>query len=416
MQSISKAIYLIDDNEHPYYGYEFDDRGLVQAERGYYPCFTFTKVYAEYEALLKRKFRKVQEGSLTLEVNFVIDCDNGFSVKLYNEDKSACIGVITENAGFTVWGEAVTPVPVLKNEKNSFKLTVDFEKRVYDVILNNRFCARFVLPDEIDNLNHISLGIEKGYTGKVDAKGVKLYAGYLVNEKFLAPFEGSVPSDLNFSGGTARVVREDNCTFSLEDIYHLAMDAEKEDCVLSKRIGIGCARLCYEIRFIDRTGSADAFFGLDECGFACRIGTVSYRDHVVCDYPVNIWNTLRFELFDGKLALRLNGRDICELDCEKKDFERYVVKVAKGTRLEVDDLSLFPLAELPADYVEKPKPAKTKGYHVGVNVCSLWRNGFWRGRHDASWDVCTPFDELTPYLGYYDEGIPEVADWETKWF
>jgi len=68
----------------------------------------------------------------------------------------------------------------------------------------------------------------------------------------------------------------------------------------------------------------------------------------------------------------------------------------------------------PADYCPTPEPVDSTNYYVGLHVCNLWRNGFWRGSN-AAWDILTAFDELTPYMGYYDEGIPEVADWEIKW-
>jgi hypothetical protein len=44
-----------------------------------------------------------------------------------------------------------------------------------------------------------------------------------------------------------------------------------------------------------------------------------------------------------------------------------------------------------------------------MSVCSLWREGSLYG-----WDCVSPYEEITPVLGYYDEGLPEVADWETK--
>lgn len=41
---------------------------------------------------------------------------------------------------------------------------------------------------------------------------------------------------------------------------------------------------------------------------------------------------------------------------------------------------------------------------------SMWREGIHYG-----WDRISPYDDRTPYLGYYTEGQTEVADWEIKW-
>ena len=63
------------------------------------------------------------------------------------------------------------------------------------------------------------------------------------------------------------------------------------------------------------------------------------------------------------------------------------------------------------DYVPEPViPAGEEEYTVGINVCSMWQNGF-----HAGWACITPFDDTRPVLGYYDEGTPETADWEIKY-
>ena len=62
------------------------------------------------------------------------------------------------------------------------------------------------------------------------------------------------------------------------------------------------------------------------------------------------------------------------------------------------------------DYVPEPVvPKDSNGYYVGMNMCNLWQNGEHWG-----WDNITPFDEVRPVLGYYDEDNSEVADWEIK--
>ena len=119
MPGISKGIYLIDDNEHPYYGYEFDDRGLAREARGFYPSFCFAKVFAEYETFLRRRFRKVTSGTVTLEANFIIDCPDGFCVRLYNEEKTAYIGIQTKSGAYSVAFEGQTDVCIIENAKNS---------------------------------------------------------------------------------------------------------------------------------------------------------------------------------------------------------------------------------------------------------------------------------------------------------
>lgn len=61
-------------------------------------------------------------------------------------------------------------------------------------------------------------------------------------------------------------------------------------------------------------------------------------------------------------------------------------------------------------YVPRPKPARTD-YLVGALYFAGWDTDSSRN----PWAKIVPFPNRKPYLGWYDEGSPEVADWEIKW-
>jgi hypothetical protein len=63
-----------------------------------------------------------------------------------------------------------------------------------------------------------------------------------------------------------------------------------------------------------------------------------------------------------------------------------------------------------ADYVPPPQVA-AGDLLVGCHYCPLWKEG----SRSGGWEQITPFPEREPVLGWYDEGSPEVADWEIKW-
>ncbi len=69
-------------------------------------------------------------------------------------------------------------------------------------------------------------------------------------------------------------------------------------------------------------------------------------------------------------------------------------------------------AALPAEkanYVPVPVPAKTK-YTLWTHYCALWKHGTHYG-----WKLLEPWPERKPVIGWYDEGTPEVADWQIKY-
>ncbi len=59
-------------------------------------------------------------------------------------------------------------------------------------------------------------------------------------------------------------------------------------------------------------------------------------------------------------------------------------------------------------YVPAPRRADTGRYLVGAMMAPLWGDG-------TRWQTIAPFPERRPLLGFYDEGTPEVTDWEIKW-
>ena len=418
---ISHAIYLIDDNEHPFAGWEFDNRGLAQDKRTAYAQFNFEKVHPEFDTLLRRKFRAQTDSVVTLEANFVIDCPDGFAIRLYDSAHATALGILTRSNRFVLADGTPTDIDVLgESRKNSFKAVVDLVKRTYHVYLNNRDAGSHTLPESTHDLHYISIGIEKGFTGTLSARGVKMYADYFCNERFLAPFDDEIPCDWHFTsdGGSAGMKNAADYTFSKEDTYYLALSSGSGTATLEKPLTDAAGELCMELKFIEKSDTLDVAFLLDDFGVYAKDGMLSLSDGTqICSYPHNLWNTLRLEMTDEGTLVRLNGKDRGVYPLSRPDrFSALRVTAGKDSVLYLDDVLVFGLDPLPEDYVPMPVPAPTTGYHVGLHVFSSWRYGFWRGTHDATWDVCSAFDEITPYMGYYDEGIPEVADWENKWF
>jgi len=60
-----------------------------------------------------------------------------------------------------------------------------------------------------------------------------------------------------------------------------------------------------------------------------------------------------------------------------------------------------------ADYIPEPQPVKSD-YRVGVYYFPGWASG-------GNWAPILGYRERMPLLGWYQEGLPEVADWHIKW-
>lgn len=64
-------------------------------------------------------------------------------------------------------------------------------------------------------------------------------------------------------------------------------------------------------------------------------------------------------------------------------------------------------------YIPEPKPATTDRI-VAAHYYAAWKYGA-AEVHEGFCDLAKDYPDRTPLMGYYDEELPEVADWEIKW-
>jgi hypothetical protein len=104
-----------------------------------------------------------------------------------------------------------------------------------------------------------------------------------------------------------------------------------------------------------------------------------------------------------------------KLMANKSLYEELQLEVLKGD--DVLAAAKLPVRFLPAmqqtklTYIPEPQPTnKNKKLMVGAHYFPGWENG-----RPEMWNQLKKHPERTPALGFYDQGNPEVADWETKW-
>lgn len=123
----------------------------------------------------------------------------------------------------------------------------------------------------------------------------------------------------------------------------------------------------------------------------------------------NIWQTLRVEAdtITGRVLYKINGKKVGEyaFDSAAATVDTVTFGATSGT-VYFDDAVVFLTHEYD-DYCPTPKPVGDDGYDTLLNICNLWHDG-------TGWGAVSGYPDIEPALGYYDEGIPEVADWEIK--
>lgn len=133
-------------------------------------------------------------------------------------------------------------------------------------------------------------------------------------------------------------------------------------------------------------------------------------DGVQTAFKRNLWNILHVEgdTAEGNATLFLNGKPFGTVGLGTAGFDTLSL-ICEEPRAAFDNIRLNRAYEY-ADYCPAPEKVETPDYTLIMSVCSLWHEGSHSG-----WDFVSPWDETTPLLGYYDEGLPESSDWNVKY-
>jgi hypothetical protein len=122
-------------------------------------------------------------------------------------------------------------------------------------------------------------------------------------------------------------------------------------------------------------------------------------DYIRNDYlPDGLPNERRFRitLSDPGRALEFKAKLTLTAACGAKSEKTFSVKVLPSLKL------------APQTYPAEPKPLDTGDLEVGTFLFPGWK----RHQYYPVWDA---MPERKPVLGWYDDSLPEVRDWQIKW-
>ena len=388
--------------------WDYDGRGArkLEIDRGPYPL---TNISGKFPTAYIREMQVAKEGVFTLENSVVFsEGFDGFIMSLYDENENDFMRIITEDGLFKALGSANEYVPLLKPEntlgKHWFNIIIDFDEETITYYIDSMWCA--TLPMLAKSFKYLKVGTTGTHKVGVEMSGaVDLYANFPLHDSFKHYPEGSVPfmwkaeGDVKVNGKDELVLVSENGTATA----YKKFDAQKGHMILET----------YHFNYVnDGETVLELMHGKTVLfGISTKDGDIYLNGKKVRYFLDEMWYRLRFDI-DTKTGVgkfSVNNKEPYEFTFESKSIDgiRYTSK--NGAELRIDNIKLEHVIEY-EDYCPRPVPPKGYGdYTVGMNMCSLWRTG-----NHIGWDCITAFPEIKPVMGYYDEGIPEVADWEIK--
>ena len=389
-------------------GWRLDNRGgipRVSIEGGYGSLADISKT--EGTAMI-REFNKVTTGLIDLETTVDMGGTfNGFYMEFRNESGDTVYKIVTDEDAWKIENAdgTLTKIADKTTAKNYvFNIDIDLDNGRSTTYINGVNCGVYPLnvTGEAVNLYNFRFATTEESTAVASFGTFNLTANYAVNDDFDFHKNGTVPYEWT---GVNAVNKTGELHISQNGYANRAFTPVSGTVVSRFETNLAKGQaLTYEMRSGAKT---IVKFSSDDKNFYANGETV-YENYVQ-----NLWYRLAVDVrtLDNEADIWVNGRKVATVALLDKTTSIDNISFANASAdvLPIERVKVFEKIKHD-DYVPVPvKPAGEEDHIVGMNICSLWRNGTHFG-----WSCISAYDDTELVLGYFDEGVPESADWEIK--
>ncbi len=364
--------------------------------------------YVDGSVELWRYIEETDKGLLAWEFHGNIEyAGNGLKFFFADENGQPLITLESLNGAYYFCGKDTGVSCELGNLYFAMKLDID--EGVSELYVNGkRIGDTYEIPKRTYSSIHISSGYEE--ISAVKMYRCDVYKDFPVNEKFIAPQGAALSAWL--VDGNAEVLTKGGQNYSDTNSAYITSgsSAYKSFKELSGSVIFETYMLLPEDA---DEGMIEILSGESTVASVklCDAGVFAHDGTLLRHHTNNIWQCVRMELdtVNGKVLIRINGKNTGTLDfgSAKDSVDGIRISCTSGA-VYFDDVSVY-MTHIYDDYCPEPVPITDDGYNTILNVCSLWHEGSHSG-----WGCISAYPDIETALGFYDEGIPEVADWEIK--
>ena len=370
---------------------------------------------------LKRDFDPEYAGTLDLDTYVEVrSAGGGVYIAFKNEALEDVVSVEEKDGKWVLVGTNTTvsdiTIDPVKNAEYTVNMRIDLDKNTATAVINNTVVGTVNIKD--CEVSRLEMGSRKIGTGYICMKQCYLNKNYALYDRFIAnkTEAGQVPAEWNVTG-------DFKLQYTQGTLFdHYSVKAESKAGTVStaaRSFDAVAGKVLFDVNTLLPEKTDGASYALT-CGGneVLKIETVGGKlvigGTVLHDYTPNVWQELYVEADTrtGKALIKINGKVRATVDFAAPYFDG--VKIAFAPAVDAvmwfDDLEVSNLIDH-ADYPAVPKVASDDNYNIGMNFCYLWRDS----NSMEGWDATSPFEEFDTYLGFYDEGLRETADWEIKY-
>lgn len=370
---------------------------------------------------LCRKITQINEGEVTCEFAFSLDKSiDDMTFALVNGSEKAVSLVVRNGKLFYELGDGSD---VLLSELSfssnldeylyHIRINLDIDNSITKSIEVNgtTVCENISFSNPISAIDGFDVRTGEESTGTFLLSYLRIYNGYEVFEGFRSK---NIPDSFNIFGNAS--VREFNYRYT--DRYSMEIDSSESDALIIRDFSPIQGKFRTEFQLLIpeyRSGVELSLCSSDEniLSISANDASFTYNSENLYDYKNNIWYhfTIEIDTENNSADIYLNGKlkadDIPINPCDYIDSLK-ISAAQTPEKVIVDDISVYRMI-LCDDYVSEPQIIRSDDYLIGMQMCPLWTEGTHTG-----WTAIKSAPGRKPILGYYDEGNPEVNDWEIK--
>jgi len=420
-------------------GWETDPSGggWQEIPSGFFPndfafnvvSFQLQEANSQQAVTIQHQIAEQTAGKITWEFRFMLPAAMDGAAWQLRDLSNSAVSIITQNGQlcYETAGQPVTLLPVVYGHEYGIKVVANVSARTADIYVDGQLMAQatsFVNP--VSSLDYVLVKTGVAATGSMYLPLVRVYLGYAVFETFATCATNRLPDDWQTAPPSGSAIVESFPCAAQPDAFSLNL-TNGARVTKSFESGAG-TNVVWEFKFLlpQKTDGATAellagtrpIFNIVTAGENLSCSNANGQlVPLVTNYLSNLWYDVKAVVNSqaGTAQIFVNGK-LAQAAVSFKpagtNFNGVGFLAGAGT-MWVDDVRVYSWQDYPTNYVPQPQPVALRGnYLLGVQSCSLWEEG----DAYAGWGYIEPYAQRrTPYLGWYDDGNPEAADWEIKW-
>jgi len=414
-------------------GWDIDKKG-GNIVCSYNQWFKVVDTSSTYPVTMTKKIDSSSSGKIVLETRFKPTSSiDGITFSL-NNGATKAVKIATYNGNICYVNSSGLNI-VLKsyiaNQEYGLKVIADITNKYMDIYVNGvRYAQGIPFTSAVSSIDSVFISSGDISTGEFYVSTIKIYKGYAVWERFISSIPNFFPTSewqITGTGGTANIQKMLCATEP--DTYSLVLNdtSTTQNITASKQFDNITDNVVFEYKFympvLTNTKVAtisnndtSAFEIYTKSGYICYSDGANNLTNIV-EVRQNLWYHIKIvvKLSQNTVDIYVNGK-LKLTNIALKNNVTSLNKISFSSSVDgtgiiwLDDILVYNKLAEPTDYVPQPQPVSSSSTVIGIQNCSMWREGSHLG-----WDRINGYPERKPYLGFYDEGSPEVADWEIKW-